>query len=120
MARQQIRFGIIGLGLMGREFASAASRWCHLLDDGPVPIITAVCNRSPGPLKWFCENVPSIKLSTQDYRELFYIGILTEKIRKWNFFNKLKRYPRNVMLKFVFWCIICGQGLNIYAAYPYK
>jgi prephenate dehydrogenase len=25
-----IRFGIIGCGLMGREFASGAARWCHL------------------------------------------------------------------------------------------
>ena len=25
-----IRFGIIGAGLMGREFASASARWCHL------------------------------------------------------------------------------------------
>ena len=27
-----IRFGVIGCGLMGREFASAAGRWCHLSD----------------------------------------------------------------------------------------
>ena len=27
-----VRFGIIGCGLMGREFASAAARWCHLPD----------------------------------------------------------------------------------------
>ena len=25
-----VRFGIIGCGLMGREFASAAARWAHL------------------------------------------------------------------------------------------
>jgi prephenate dehydrogenase len=29
---RKIRFGLIGCGLMGREFASAAARWCHLLD----------------------------------------------------------------------------------------
>ena len=29
---KSIKFGIIGGGLMGREFASAAARWCHLLD----------------------------------------------------------------------------------------
>lgn len=28
----ELRFGFIGLGLMGRELASAASRWCHLVD----------------------------------------------------------------------------------------
>ena len=32
MAKREIKFGIIGCGLMGREFASAAARWCHLLD----------------------------------------------------------------------------------------
>ena len=29
---KQVKLGIIGCGLMGREFASAASRWCHLTD----------------------------------------------------------------------------------------
>ena len=32
MQKQIINFGIIGCGLMGREFASAVARWCHLLD----------------------------------------------------------------------------------------
>ena len=32
MQMKTIRFGIIGCGLMGREFASAAARWCHLLE----------------------------------------------------------------------------------------
>ena len=27
---KEIRFAIIGCGLMGREFASAAARWMHL------------------------------------------------------------------------------------------
>ena len=27
---KKIRFGIIGCGLMGREFASTVARWCHL------------------------------------------------------------------------------------------
>ena len=44
--RKKIRFGLIGLGLMGREFASATARWCHLLDDGPVPVISAICSLS--------------------------------------------------------------------------
>ena len=30
-----IRFGVIGCGLMGREFASAAARWLLLLVVGP-------------------------------------------------------------------------------------
>lgn len=33
-ARKVIRFGVIGAGLMGKEFASAAARWCHLLAPG--------------------------------------------------------------------------------------
>ena len=28
-----IRFGLVGCGLMAREFASAAARWCHLTED---------------------------------------------------------------------------------------
>ncbi len=39
-SRKTIRFGVIGLGLMGREFASAAARWCHLLNLDFVPQIT--------------------------------------------------------------------------------
>ena len=38
MKDRSVRFGVIGLGLMGREFASAASRWCHLLEDIPQPL----------------------------------------------------------------------------------
>ena len=29
---KKIRFGIIGCGLMGKEFASAAARWCHFTE----------------------------------------------------------------------------------------
>jgi len=66
-----IRFGLIGLGLMGKEFASAISRWCHLLDAGPKPEITAICNRSnEKDRRWFTDNFDSIELVTSDYREL--------------------------------------------------
>jgi predicted dehydrogenase len=72
--RKKVRFGLIGLGLMGKEFASAVARWCHLLDDGPVPVITAICNQtSPVDLKdraWFTSNFDSIALVTSDYHEL--------------------------------------------------
>ena len=77
MPREKINFGIIGLGLMGKEFASAAARWCHLLDDGPVPVIRGICNR--GNVKdreWFISNFPDIGMVTNDYRELIeYPGI---------------------------------------------
>lgn len=82
MQRKQIRFGIIGLGLMGKEFGSAVARWCHLLDDCPMPVITAICNRRSASdqkwftdnfesdRKWFIDNFDTIELITEDYREL--------------------------------------------------
>jgi len=67
-----IRFGVIGLGLMGREFASAAARWCHLTEMEIKPEITAVCDRivSDSVTGWFTSNFPSIKQVTGDYREV--------------------------------------------------
>jgi predicted dehydrogenase len=65
-----IRFGILGCGLMGREFASATARWCHLLSANARPEIVAVCNRGPGPFDWFRQHFPSIRQFTSDYREL--------------------------------------------------
>ncbi len=70
MARKKIRFGIIGLGLMGREFGSAAARWCHLLTDGPIPEIVGICDSNREAQQWFQESFPSITLATTDYREL--------------------------------------------------
>ena len=64
------RFGIIGCGLMGREFASAAARWCHLTEPAARPEIVAICNRSAKPFDWFTTNFPSITQTTHDYREL--------------------------------------------------
>ena len=40
------RCGIIGCGLMGREFASAAARWCHLPEINVRPEIVAVCDQN--------------------------------------------------------------------------
>lgn len=65
-----IRFGIIGCGLMGREFASAAARWCHLADLDARPELVAVCNRSAAPFDWFRLNFPGLRQFTHDYREL--------------------------------------------------
>lgn len=65
-----IRFGIIGCGLMGREFASAAARWAHLLETPVRPEIVAICNRSEKPFAWFMANFPSIRQTTNDYRQL--------------------------------------------------
>ena len=64
------RFGIIGCGLMGREFASAIARWCHLPEMDARPELVSICNTSPGPMRWFTANFPSIRQATSDYREL--------------------------------------------------
>jgi predicted dehydrogenase len=65
-----VRFGVIGLGLMGREFGSAAARWCHLTGMNVRPEIVAVCDVNPDLLRWFEANFPTIALATTDYREL--------------------------------------------------
>jgi predicted dehydrogenase len=65
-----VNFGVIGCGLMGKEFASAAARWCHLKDMPGRPQIVAVCNRSEAPRQWFTDHFPSVQQSTADYREL--------------------------------------------------
>jgi predicted dehydrogenase len=69
---KKIRFGIIGLGLMGREIASAVARWCHLEDLDVRPEITAICDNSPPPgrVDWFQHNFPTIRQVATDYREL--------------------------------------------------
>ena len=69
-ARKQIRFGIIGLGLMGREFASAAARWCHLLDLAYIPVITAICDTNDKLFDWYESNFDSITIKTMDYHDL--------------------------------------------------
>ena len=65
-----IRFGIIGCGLMGREFASAAARWCHLTEDITRPEIVAVCDTNPKSKEWFLRNFDTIRFDETDYHEL--------------------------------------------------
>ncbi len=67
---KELRFGIIGLGLMGREFASLSARWFHLLDMNVKPVITAVCDTNEKAVKWFTDNLPSINFTTANYKEL--------------------------------------------------
>jgi predicted dehydrogenase len=67
---KRISFGIIGCGLMGREFASAAARWCHLPEMDVWPEIVAVCDTDPRLFPWYSGNFPAIGQLTQDYREL--------------------------------------------------
>ena len=65
-----VRFGIIGCGLMGREFASAAARWCHLPGMQVRPQIIAVCDTNRDLLDWYTANVDTIDQSTPNYKEL--------------------------------------------------
>lgn len=70
MTKRIIRFGVIGCGLMGKEFASAAARWCHLTDMDVEPQIVAVCDENKQMLEWFEKSIPSITGVYTDYREL--------------------------------------------------
>jgi len=69
-----IRLGIIGCGLMGRELASAVSRWHHLTEPGAKPEIVAICDRFDDRrddlATWYKENFSSISQVVSDYREL--------------------------------------------------
>ena len=63
------RIGIIGGGLMGREVASALSRW-FVLENFPVQAeLTAVCDLAEKQREWF-RRIPSVKLLTANYHEL--------------------------------------------------
>jgi predicted dehydrogenase len=70
MKKRIIRFGVIGCGLMGREFASAVSRWCHLTNIDSEPQIVAVCDANPVMTEWFTQHIPSVTNTYTDYREL--------------------------------------------------
>ncbi|MEO0498067.1 MAG: Gfo/Idh/MocA family oxidoreductase [Pseudomonadota bacterium] len=65
-----IKFGVIGCGLMGREFASAAARWLHLTDTRARPEIVAICDLNSELTAWFSTHVPSVSQVTEDYRAL--------------------------------------------------
>mgnify|MGYP006277040715 CR=1 FL=1 len=68
--QQRVRFGIIGLGAMDREFASAAARWSHLTMDVPQPVITGICSPHDSSHEWFRRALPELEVDTTDYREL--------------------------------------------------
>lgn len=65
-----VRFGVIGCGLMGREFASAAARWLHLQGISVKPEIVAVCDTNPAQMAWFTQHLDTVKLATTEYKEL--------------------------------------------------
>lgn len=65
-----LRWGIIGGGLMGREFASAVGRWFALTEPNlPRAELVAVCDTSPPAREWF-GRVPTVRQATADADEL--------------------------------------------------
>ncbi len=70
VAMKKVRFGIIGCGLMGKEFASAAARWCHLSEDIAKPVIVGVCDYNEAAMDWFSDHVDTVEFRTRDYKEL--------------------------------------------------
>ena len=66
---KQVKVGIIGGGLMGKEAASAFARWFVLNDSPAQPVLTAVADLSEDVLKWY-NRVPTIELLTTDYHAL--------------------------------------------------
>src|SRR5262245_23008577 len=69
MADRVVNFGVIGCGLMGRAFVSAAARWGDLLDLDLRPRVVAACDVEPAALEWFRRAVPDLRVAT-DYRVL--------------------------------------------------
>ena len=65
-----VKFGIIGCGLMGREFASLSQRWCHLIDIDVRPEIVAICDTNEELWKWYRTGIPTVRQYTKDYHEL--------------------------------------------------
>ena len=66
---KQIKVGVIGGGLMGREVASAFGRWFALEDSNISPSLVAVADVNDDALGWF-RSVPSCTKLTQNYKEL--------------------------------------------------
>ncbi len=69
MPEQTVNFGVIGCGLMGREFASASSRWLHLTQNLPRPVILAACDTNDANLDWFRRDADT-KYFYHDYQEM--------------------------------------------------
>lgn len=69
---ERVRFGLIGLGLMGREFASAAARWQHLVGMSATPTLVSICSRHlrSETVEWFESIAPGIEQITDDFRDV--------------------------------------------------
>jgi predicted dehydrogenase len=67
---KKVKCGIIGCGLMGREFAAAVARWPALLTLDARPEIIAVCDLNKELFPWYTANFDSIHLASTEYHEL--------------------------------------------------
>ena len=65
----EVRIGIVGGGLMGRELAAAIGRWAALTDHPIRPRLDAVCDPSPEARAWF-ERIATVRTVTDDRRRL--------------------------------------------------
>ncbi len=65
-----VKFGLVRLRPMAREFASAAARWCHFTQDIPRPESSAYAPTLSAWMEWFKKNFPDIKYCVSDYKEL--------------------------------------------------
>ena len=65
-----MKFGLIGCGLMGREFASATLRWHHLKDAITKPEIIGICDTNPDSFEWFEQALPQLRYKFTDYHDL--------------------------------------------------
>ena len=64
-----VRVGIIGGGLMGRELAAVCGRWDLLVDHPARPRVVAVADPSPAAREGF-DRVDTVTLATDDWRHL--------------------------------------------------
>ena len=67
----RVKIGIIGGGLMGREVASALSRWFVLEDHPCHPELVAICDPVASRRDWF-RRVPTVRLFAADHHELLH------------------------------------------------
>ena len=66
---RDVRIGIIGGGLMGRELAAVCGRWDLLVDHPVRPRIVAVADPAPAAREWF-SRIDSVSRLTDNWRDL--------------------------------------------------
>ena len=66
---QQVRVGVVGAGLMGRELAGVCGRWTALVDHPVQPTIVAVADPVPAAREWF-RRVASVETFAESWEPL--------------------------------------------------